>query len=158
MGETAPKYALFAGELYVYVKTVNPAVAADGERIVLCRAEGAPAMPKNATSSKADGFPRRRNLPRARANLASSPLKVPPRKSSRSTARSFAVGRKCTRMVIVSATTVSATYQHAQTNGGVASARAHRDRRSGAPIASSKRFCPLTTGLSSGISRAKMSA
>ncbi len=42
MGETAPKYALFAGELYVFVKTVNPAVAADGERIVLCRAEGAP--------------------------------------------------------------------------------------------------------------------
>ncbi len=42
MGETVPKYAFLAGDLYVYAKTVNPAVVGEGERIVLCRAEGAP--------------------------------------------------------------------------------------------------------------------
>ncbi len=41
MGEGLPKYAIFAGSLYVCVKAVSPAVAGDGERIVLCRAEGA---------------------------------------------------------------------------------------------------------------------
>ncbi len=41
MGEGLPKYAIIAGSLYVCVKAVSPAVAGDGERIVLCRAEGA---------------------------------------------------------------------------------------------------------------------
>ncbi len=43
MSKGFPKYALLAGDLYVCVKAVEPAIAGEGERIVLCCAEGAPA-------------------------------------------------------------------------------------------------------------------
>ncbi len=42
MSKGFPKYALLAGDLYVCVKVVEPVIAGEGERIVLCRAEGAP--------------------------------------------------------------------------------------------------------------------